>query len=296
MRQDITFSSGSAACSGWFYLPDVMDDGATLPVIIMAHGLSGVKEQGLDEIAKRFALGGVAVTVFDFRYFGESEGEPRGQLFPHDMVEDYRNAITWSCRQPNVDPERVGLWGTSYSGGLATHAATIDRRVKAIVAQAPSIMNAEVRRAQDPDRWSAVGKMLTADRKSRYETGAVRTIPVVASEGEPCVLPGQESLCFFTENSAAANWRNEITLESLEKMREFDPVSLIHMLTPTALLIIAAEADTLIPLDALRAAFERAKEPKRMVVLPIGHFDVYQEPHLTSSIDEALSWYRAHLA
>lgn len=296
MRQDITFSSGSEACSGWFYLPDVLDDGATLPVIIMAHGLSGVKEQGLDEVAKRFARGGFAVTVFDFRHFGASEGDPRGQLFPHDMVEDFRNAITWSCQQPNVDPERIGLWGTSYSGGLATHAATIDRRVKAIVAQVPSIMNAEARRAKDPDRWDAVGKMLIADRMSRYETGAVRTIPVVAPEGEPCLLPGQESLDFFNAGGAAPNWRNEITLESLEKMREFDPVSLIHMLAPTALLIIAAETDSLIPLDALRAAFERAQEPKRMVVLPIGHFGVYQEPGLTTSIDEALNWYGAHLA
>ncbi len=61
-------------------------------------------------------------------------------------------------------------------------------------------------------------------------------------------------------------------------MREFDPSSLIHMLGPTALLVIAAEADSLIPLQALNAAFEQAVDPKRMVVLPIAHFDVCQEP------------------
>jgi len=275
MRQDITFSSGSETCVGWFHLPEEMPKNASLPVIVMAHGFSAVKEQGLDEYAKRFALAGFAVTVFDFRHFGASSGTPRGQLFPHDMVEDYRNAITWTCQQPGIDPERVGLWGASFSGGLATYAATVDRRVKVIVAQVPSIVNAEARRALDPAKWAAVGNLLIEDRISRYKTGAIKTLPVVAPEGEPCALQGQECFDFFEAAKAyAPNWRNEITLRSLERIREFDPVSLIHMLAPTALLVIASETDSLIPLDAVTSAFNRAEEPKRMVVLQAGHFEV----------------------
>ena len=71
-------------------------------------------------------------------------------------------------------------------------------------------------------------------------------------------------------------------------MKEFDPSSLIHMLGPTALLVIAAETDSLIPLQALKAAFDQAVDPKRMVVLPIGPFDVYQEPWLSRSVEEAV--------
>ena len=126
----------------------------------MAHGFSAVKEQVLPEFAERFVDAGLATLVFDYRYFGDSEGEPRCQLFPLEMVEDYRNAITWACEQPNVDPDRLGVWGTSYSGGLVAYVGTFDRRVRAVVAQVPSIINAESRLAitkvNKPFQWMHV--------------------------------------------------------------------------------------------------------------------------------------------
>jgi len=296
MRTDIAFNSRGEKCAGWLYVPDGADAESRFPVIVMAHGFSGVKEQGLPEVAERFAAAGFAVVVFDFRFFGASEGRPRCQLFALEMVEDYRNAISWACRQPNIDPSRVGVWGTSYSGGLATYTAIVDRRVKAVVAQVPGIMNAEARRSRDPERWESVGRLLIHDRESRYDTGAINYLAVVAPEGTPCALPGKESYDFFAKaKEDAPSWRNEITVESLEKMREFDPVSLIHMLSPTALLIIAAENDSLVPLDALNHAFEQAADPKRMTVLPIGHFEIYQDPWLSKATDEAVDWYREYL-
>lgn len=296
MRTDIAFDSKGLKCRGWLYRPDGGAVDAKLPAIVMAHGFSAVKEQILPEIAERFADAGFAVLVFDYRFFGASEGEPRCQLFPLEMVEDYRNAITWVGKQPNIDPSRIALWGTSYSGGLVTHTAIVDRRVKAVVAQAPSITNAEARRAMDPDRWDSVGQFLIQDRITRYETGAINYMKVVAPEGEPCILPGKESYDAFMElKDAAPNWRNEITLESLEKIREFDPVSLIHMMSPTAILIIAAESDSLIPLDSLTHAYDRAADPKKMVVLPIRHWEIYQDPWLSKATDDAVEWYSDHL-
>ncbi|MDZ4093292.1 MAG: alpha/beta hydrolase, partial [Paracoccaceae bacterium] len=91
---------------GWFYLPDETKGDEKLSLIVMAHGLSGVKEQGLGEVAEIFSSAGYAVVVFDYRHFGDSTGEPRQQIFPLDMVEDYRNAISWACTQPNVDADR----------------------------------------------------------------------------------------------------------------------------------------------------------------------------------------------
>jgi len=142
-----------------------------------------------------------------------------------------------------------------------------------------------------------MGGAYAASRITRYESAMVKTIPVVAPEGERCVLPGQESFNFFdTSKAADPNWRNEITTESLEKMREFDPVSLIHMLSPTALLVIVAETDKVVPLAAVQDTFAKALEPKRMVVDPMGHFDVYQEPWLSKSAAEAVNWYKTHLS
>ena len=78
-------------------------------------------------------------------------------------------------------------------------------------------------------------------------------------------------------------------------MREFDPVSLIHLMAPTAMLVIAAEQDSLIPLATVKASYERALAPKELIVHPIKHFDVYQDPWLTQVADEAIAWFRKHL-
>jgi dienelactone hydrolase len=71
----------------------------------------------------------LAPHTIPFRYFGDSEGEPRSQLFPLHQVEDVRNAITWLSSQPEVDPQRIGIWGTSYGGGIVV---TFDRRIRAV--------------------------------------------------------------------------------------------------------------------------------------------------------------------
>jgi len=297
MRKDVVFESKGLSCRGWLYMPDNIGDNQKMPTIVMAHGFSAVKEQALPGFAKRFAEAGFGVLLFDYRYFGSSDGEPRCQLFPLEMVEDYRNAITWACQQPNVDSDRIGVWGTSFSGGLAAYTGTFDKRVKAVVAQVPSLTNPAFRRSMDSARWDSVAAFLLKDRIERYKTGSINYLKVVAPEGEPCVLPGVETYDAYMElQSEAPNWRNEVTLESLEKVREFDPVSLIHLMSPTALLVIAAEHDSLIPLDTVKASYDRAADPKELIVHPIKHFDVYKDPWLTTVSNEAITWFNRYLA
>ena len=296
MRTDTSFKSRNLECRGWLYVPDNMDTGKKYPAIVMAHGFSAVKEQGLSDFAESFSSAGFIVLVFDYRFFGDSEGEPRCQLYPLEMVEDYRNAITWLSVHPEVDPDRIGIWGTSYSGGLVAYVGAVDKRAKAIVAQVPSIIGPETRRKMNPEKWDSVGDFLLQDRIARYSTGKINYMKVVAPEGEPCVLPGQESYDAMTGMAALApNWRNEITLESLEKIREFDPVSRIHLIAPRALLVIAAEQDNLIPLDAVRDSFDNALEPRELIVYPILHFDIYLDPWKTNAANAAIDWFKKHL-
>lgn len=295
MRKDITFTSKGLHCSGWLFVPEGLQ-GQKAPTIVMGHGFTGVKEMGLADFAERFAAAGFVTLVFDYRYFGESEGEPRSQLFPLEQVEDFRNAVTWVSDQPEVDPQRIGLWGTSYGGGVVTYVATFDKRIKAVVAQVPSTVSPENRRAMNPERWDSVGEFLLRDRIERYKTGAVNYMNVVAPEGEPCVLPGQETYEeFMALVPPESTWRNQITLESLEKIREFDPVSLIHLMAPTALLLIPAEKDALLPIDAVKAAYQKAQEPKDIIVLSIKHFDIYREPWLSKAADAAIDWFKKYL-
>jgi len=296
MRKDIAFTSKGLRCRGWLYVPDNLAEGQKSPTIVMAHGFTAVKEMILPDFAERFAAAGFVTLAFDYRYFGDSEGEPRSQLFPLHQVEDVRNAITWVSGQPEVDPQRIGLWGTSYGGGIVVYTATFDRRVKAVVAQVPATTSPEFRRAMNPERWDSVGEFLLRDRIARYKTGAVNYMKVVAPEGEPCALPGNDPYeGYMTLAATSPTWRNQVTIESLEKIREFDPVSKAHWVAPTAMLLIPAEKDSLIPVDAVKETYEKAREPKALSVLPIEHFEIYSEPWFSKAAGAAIDWFEKYL-
>ena len=82
MREEIEFTSKGVLCSGWLYIPDNLARGKKAPGIVMAHGFAGVKEMGLAGFAEHFEAAGFVTLVFDYRFWGESEGEPRNQIFP----------------------------------------------------------------------------------------------------------------------------------------------------------------------------------------------------------------------
>ena len=125
-RTDVEFNAEGTILRGWLYLPD--GAGERVPGVVMAHGLSAVKEMYLDAFAEVFAAAGLAVLVFDNRNFGASDGEPRQEIDPWAQVRDYRHAITWMRQVPDVDPDRIGVWGSSYSGGHVIVLAASRRR------------------------------------------------------------------------------------------------------------------------------------------------------------------------
>ena len=298
MRRDVTFTSQGLQCAGWLYVPDGLPAGKKALTIVMAHGFSAVKEMYLPNFAERFAAAGFVCLVFDYRYFGDSQGAPRGQLFPHEQIEDYRNAITWVSDQPEVDPERIGVWGTSYSGAHVLRLSAFDRRIKAVVAQVPLANGWEnALRLNRPDLFAEFIQFLIRDRVERYKTGAVNYLAVVAPEGKPSVLPTPESYEWFTQagKTIAPNWRNEVTVESVEKFLEYDPAGAIHLISPTPLLMVVAAKDTLTPTDLAVAAYERALEPKKLVLLSGRHFDAYTPPVVEESAGAALEWFEEHL-
>src|SRR6202007_290232 len=140
-RRDVEFNAEGVTLRGWFYPAGGARKGAagTSPAVLMAHGFSAVKEMYLDKFAEVFAEAGLNVVVFDNRGFGASDGEPRQEIDPWAQVRDYRHAITYASMLPEVDPARIGIWGSSYSGGHVLVVAAIDRRVKAVVSQVPLV-------------------------------------------------------------------------------------------------------------------------------------------------------------
>ncbi|UCD08370.1 MAG: alpha/beta fold hydrolase [Dehalococcoidales bacterium] len=292
----VTFSSKGLKCSGLLYKPSIVQPDTQLPAIVMAHGLSGVKEQALPQVGEIFAHNGFVTLVFDYRFFGDSEGEPRNQVFPLEMVEDFKNAITWVSELPEVDSDRIGIWGTSLSGGIVLYTATFDKRVRAVVAQVPAIFNPVVRFGRNRDAWHNDSKTISQDRLERFRTGIINYIPIVNQPGQPCVLTGKEAYDFFMSTTdIAPNWRNQMTVESIEKMREFDVISSIELLSPTPIIFIPAENDGLISIESIVNVYNKISEPKSLVSLPITHFEIYSDPWLSKAANIASEWYQAHL-
>jgi fermentation-respiration switch protein FrsA (DUF1100 family) len=298
VRRDVTFASQGVDCAGWLFVPDELAEGQQAPAIVMANAFSATKEIYLSNHAERFAAAGFVVLAFDYRTFGDSAGEPRCQVFPHEQVDDLRNAISWLGTQPEVDATKIGAWGVSVGGGHVMFLSAFDKRIKAVVAMIPAINQWEnFLTAMPKDAFFGFLGMLTADRQARYTSGQVNYMQLVAPPGEMGMMPN-EAYEFYTkaQQTVAPKWENRVTMESLEKFAEYDPTGPIHLVSPTPLLMIVAEQDQIIPATLAQAAYERAGEPKELLMLACQHTDVYNvEPWLSQSADAATNWFTTHL-
>ena len=294
-RRDIEFDAEGVTLRGWFYPAEGAS--ATAPTIVMAHGFSAVKEMYLDAYAEVFAAGGLNALVFDNRNFGASDGEPRQEIDPWAQVRDYRHAITYAGTLSESD-DRIGIWGSSYSGGHVLVVAAIDRRVKAVVCQVPMVSGHDNFRALvRADLIAGFQAGFNDDRAARFRGDPPVLVPVVAEDpAAPCALPTRDSWEWFSETgkTRATSWRNEVTLRSVEMFSEYEPIAYLPYISPTPLLMQPAIGDHLTPCDLAVAAYEKAREPKKLNILPGGHFDAYVKGFDDSS-GPARDWFVQHL-
>ncbi len=291
MRRDVEFTSHGTICRGWFYRPEVPRGRSLFPTIVMAHGFSAVKEMRLDRFADVFAEAGFASLVFDYRGLGASDGLPRQDIDPYQQIEDYRNAISYARSLPEVDRDKIGIWGTSYSGGHVLMVAALDKRVKAVVSQVPVIDGWET--VSEEARPTIVQQQI-AEREHIYGGGKPHMIPVVDKSSRPAIIGDPDAWEWFQMVAKVApTWRNEVTLRS-QRLLEYAPGRFIDRIAPTPLLIVAAEHDFL-RLDIAQRAFEYAGEPKKLTVIPAGHFAPYEPPHFTTASRAASEWFTTHL-
>ncbi len=297
MGKDIEFqASDGTILRGWQYLPSGLP--GKHPTIVMAHGFSAVKEMYLDKFAEAFAQAGLASIVFDNRNFGASDGMPRQEIDPWMQIRDYSDAITFAGALPETDAERIGVWGSSYSGGHVLVVAAIDRRVKCVVSQVPIISGSQgFRRLVRADFLAGLFARCAEDRGNRAAGKPPAMIPVVAENPlAVSALPTADSYKWFSEThkSCAPAWRNEVTLRTIEYGFGYEPGAYIGDISPTPLLMIVAVKDHLVVSDLGIKAYEQAYEPKKLVLLPGGHFDAYVEA-FDQACQPACKWFTAHL-
>jgi fermentation-respiration switch protein FrsA (DUF1100 family) len=291
MRRDIEFDAEGLTLRGWLYLPD--DPQAPVPTVVMAHGFSCVKEMFLDAYAETFVAAGLGVLVYDNRNFGDSDGTPREEVDPWGQIRDYRHAISYARSLPEVDGSRIGIWGTSYTGGHVLVVGAIDKRVKCVVSQVPVVSGyRNAHRAIAEDRIPDVLARFAADRQARFAGEAPQMVPVTSLDpAELCAFPGQNA---FESFQGAPRWKNEVTLRSIEMFWEHETSAYVDKIGPTPLLMIVEDNDTLAAVDQALDIYNRALEPKKLVSFSGGHFDAYVRDQEAAAA-AARDWYLRHL-
>lgn len=270
---------------GDLYLP--VDGAGPYPGLVMAHGFSATRRMGLPGFARCFAAAGIAVLVYDHRNLGDSEGEPRQLINPWAQARDYRYALSSLAQRAEVDPNRLGIWGSSYSGGQVLVVGAIDERVKAVVANVPFAgLSREVLPEADAEaRFEAMRRALE-DESGRGPADAgdvIGPMAVVDESGGPAFLPQPESARWFLNVGGApdSGWHNTFTLQSGGGDTgdiAFDPGVCVPRISPAALLMVVASEDRLAATDIAIAAYSRAGQPKRLELIDGDHFVDYEGP------------------
>lgn len=299
-RRNIEFrADGGAILRGWLFLPE---GAAEKPhaAITMAHGYAGIKEQGIEPFAKAFADAGFVVLLHDHRGFGASDGEIRHDIDPWQQIADWRYAVSYLESLPEVDPGRIGLWGTSYAGGHAIVLGATDRRLRAVVAQVPTISGYEqgLRRIP-PEGVAGIEALFAEDERGRARGEPPKRQLIVSDDpAKPAAYRARDAIDFYLRHLKAIPpdivWENSVTIRSTRAARMYEPGVWLPRVSPTPILLIVALGDTIAVADLALAAYERALEPKRLVTIPGGHFDAYlgQFPRSSSAATE---WFSEHL-
>ncbi|WP_338088253.1 alpha/beta hydrolase [Neobacillus citreus] len=294
-RINIEFNAEGAMLRGWLYTPNTSEE--NFPAIIMSHGYGSLKEMYLDAFAEHFANNGFAVLVYDHRNFGDSDGFPRQEINPYEQVLDFQHAITFICTLKEIDRSRIGIWGTSYSGGHVLQVAAMDKRISCVVAQVPTVSGSQaaLRRVQ-PDEVPTLLNTFYDDRENRMLGGKPAYKKIVAeTTDEQGIYQNEEAVKWYLKaGKRSPNWRNEVTIRSIDLSRSYEPGKYFSMISPTPLLILVAADDIVTPTDLTLAAYEEAREPKKLVIIDGHHFTPYIEKFDIYS-NEALKWFTQHL-
>ena len=288
----VTFYSEGCRLVGDLYRPADRQSGDTRAGIVLCHGYTGVKDLYLPENARVLTEAGYMVLAFDYKGWGESEG-PRTRLAPYSRVADVQAALTFLGAQPEVDEKRLGIYGTSYGGATVVWTGAIDRRVRCIVSVV-GIGHGErwMRSVRRPDEWFDLLERSAADRVKRTLDGESELV-----ERSEVLLPDRQS----AELAAAAR-RNvpsaldTLPLEYVDETIQFHPEWVVDRIAPRPILFITTDDDRLVPPEESQALYDKAGEPKRLVVLEgYGHYEVYVEPAFTEVMDETVAWFREYL-
>lgn len=302
-RQTVHFRSHGEDLEAWLYLPGRPDpdsvtdaasgesSGAPLSCIVMAHGLGGQRDFGLQRYAQVFASAKYAVLAFDYRNFGGSSGEPRNWVSPSRHVEDWVEAI--HAMQPGGPlPSAYGfqcsglaLWGTSFSGGhvlVAAARAAPEVTIKAIMSQVPHLSGIEASKTSLKQRglWGAVRLLMVGlhdSLRSRLGLSAAY-IRLVGRPGQLVFmqLSEEQERLYYAKHPAVrlGGWTPWAPARLSLEISRYSPVLSLPKLT-SPVLFISALRDTLCLPGVIRRTAEACGGRCQLIEYDVDHFGIY---------------------
>ncbi len=291
--EKVSFYSEGIKLAGVLYLPD-SDQGKPYPGIVQGPGFLGLKDaKHYIMMFEKLCAAGYACLCFDYRGWGDSEGEQRGWVMPMWQAQDIRNAITYMQTRPDIDPDRIATYGSGGTGGgNAVYVAATDPRVKCAVSYlGVSDGRAWLHSMRREYEWVDYLKRLEEDRKKRVLTGA----------GD--IVSAREEIMVATPERKATNIKKEVEskipdampLACAEAILEYSPIAVVHKISPRGVLFIAVEGDAVTPEQQSFDLYEKAGEPKKLIVYKkTTHYGIYND-YFDNVAANVIDWYNRHL-
>ena len=283
-REDVRFSSGGLVCAGWFYRTE--HEGVR-PAVVMAHGLAGIKEMRLDAYAERFCEAGYHVLVFDYRHFGESQGEPRQLLNIRRQHQDWAAAVEFIRDQPEVDEARIALWGSSLSGG---HVIALAKRTgaAAIVAQVPHVDGLASTLALGPQQVARLTGHALLDVASALFRRTPHYIPASGAPGSLALMTAPEAADYLELVPPGHPFDQRVAARFALHIGLYSPVRALRSLDVPILVQVGTQDRTTPPEPAIKAA--RRNPRATLSTYDAGHFQPYTGELFESFVAEQIAF------
>lgn len=291
MRQEtVGFYSEGAKIRGLLRMPS--DGSGPWPVIVQGPGWLGLHDAKLYErYHHAFTDAGFAVLVFDYRGFGDSEGEHG--IFPIRQAEDIRNAMTYAQTRPEIDPNRIGLFGSGGTGGAnPIYVAAIDRRVKCVVSNYAFASGKEWLRSMRREyEWLEFLKRLEADRKKRVTDGASELV----NPREEIMVATPERKQTTIKKDVDTRVPDRIPLRCADAIMDFAPEEYVSRISPRPIMFVSTEADAVTPEDQTFRLYEKAGHPKKLILQKeTSHYKAYDD-YFDYVTPQIVDWYTRYL-
>jgi len=288
--EHVTFFSDGARLSGLLRTPD--DASGPLPAVVQGPGWLGLADAKLYvRYHEALTAAGMAVLVFDYRGFGDSEGSPQ-RLSVADQLEDLVNAVTYLTTLQIVDADRIGVFGSGGTGGgNAILLAAADRRVRAAVSQVPVADGEDwLRRMRSEHEWLAYRRMLDEDRRQRVLTGAGRLV----DPREEIMIPTPERRQTTVKADVDSRVPTAVSLAAADEMLAYKPIDAARDLS-TPCMIIAVEDDATTPTDHALALYDALRGPRKLVLQRhTTHYTAY-DTYWETVTPMIVEWFQQHL-